>query len=1018
MAPPICEILGVGARGPLGLNALQIAMCGRAGKIEPRRTRFVDKHGNSIGAVRARYLPDDLHGYDRLVALAVPALIEAAKVLIGGSFAAPYPLFLALPEPGRPDDDPRFGPEILADLARRSGVPIDVERSLVIRSGHAGGGLALELAALRIAEGGRPQAYLVGGVDSYYQREVLAWLDEEHRLHSGTAGNGIIPSEGAAFAVLAASTGEAGARRAIAKIASAVSAREDTVGTPAPNLAAAMTRAVRDAATLAGGRPLRWVLTDVNGERHRISEFSKVEIRSKDLFQEGFRHDALAEELGDTGAASGALLLAWACAHTLAGSAPAERVLLALHAEGQERAALVIEAASREALAPPRPASAPAIPASSMRESPAKTEAPAQQAAIDRVVASITRLPPAADRGALQTALDAASAALSLWAASALHDDDHLALLDAARERVTFARARFEDAGEGPAASQAVKTLQHVERALRRGRDVTIDHLVADQDRLLRGEIPGVAPPAAPFRAGIDLPVVHASRRDPLVPLVPIAPAPSDDDAALFRAAPPRAGAPKAASPEAVALQDLARACMEDLAILGGLRRPNDDEPWSATDRFERRLLANVDALATLDAAEAGLTEGIDVPVALLAYSAESSFADGGRAFTRAFALGCFGGEDPVRAAVVGLRNSHALTRPAQLEAFCLAPSPRIVPAMEQLLWDEDPALVRLALEVLRFRRAATLATVLPILGHSDPGVIEAAARCLAVTRSRVEAVAALEGLLRDDLEARTVLVVLECLVMLGAPSGLALTARRLIDAEARPFATSSELRSGLVRLLALAGGPEHTALIFKAVIPSGSAPALLAGVTALGWFGHAAFIEPLLEQLEAANAAPRTAGSRPTELEIATARALLRITGVYLEEDANEYGIGLSVDGAAWRAHWEESPGDLDPDVRYRFGARYHPRDSLTELADDRTAAHARRNAALEIAAFTGGAFAFEPTDWVARQREHLAVVGDAIESGAAAYEPGEWLSTHLARRRLSEPVVPAAPIVGSTSG
>ena len=35
MAAPICEILGVGARGPLGLNALQVAMCARAGKIEP-----------------------------------------------------------------------------------------------------------------------------------------------------------------------------------------------------------------------------------------------------------------------------------------------------------------------------------------------------------------------------------------------------------------------------------------------------------------------------------------------------------------------------------------------------------------------------------------------------------------------------------------------------------------------------------------------------------------------------------------------------------------------------------------------------------------------------------------------------------------------------------------------------------------------------------------------------------------------------------------------------------------------
>jgi hypothetical protein len=321
---------------------------------------------------------------------------------------------------------------------------------------------------------------------------------------------------------------------------------------------------------------------------------------------------------------------------------------------------------------------------------------------------------------------------------------------------------------------------------------------------------------------------------------------------------------------------------------------------------------------------------------------------------------------------------------------------------MERLLWDEDPSLIRLALDVLRFRRAARLASLLPLLGHPDLGVIESAARCLAVTLPRASAITALEGLLRDGLEDRSALVALESLVALGAPSGIALTTQRLIEAEAHPLVLSNDTRTGLVRLLALAGGPEHTALIFNAVLPSNASAVSPAGITALGWFGHAAFLEPLLEQLEAANAAPRTAGTRPTDLEIAIARALLRITGVYLEEEANAYGIGLSVDAAAWRAHWDETPSDLAPDVRYRFGVRYHPRESLTELTDDSTPAHARRNAALELAALTGSAFPFEPADWVARQRTQLAVLGDAIESSAAAYEPGEWLSTHLSRRPI----------------
>src|SRR5262245_55824840 len=144
-------ILGAGARGALGLTALELAMCARAHKLDVWLTRFEDRYRHSIGAARARFLPDDLHGFDRLVALGAPALREAAAPLAG-----PRPLFLAVAEPGRPDDDPRMGPELVATLARVSGVPIDVERSVVVRSGHAGGGMALELALLRMRDASMP----------------------------------------------------------------------------------------------------------------------------------------------------------------------------------------------------------------------------------------------------------------------------------------------------------------------------------------------------------------------------------------------------------------------------------------------------------------------------------------------------------------------------------------------------------------------------------------------------------------------------------------------------------------------------------------------------------------------------------------------------------------------------------------------------------------------------------------------------------------------------------------------
>src|SRR5689334_17953235 len=120
MALPVL-IVGVGARGTLGLTALQVAMCGRAQKLDVWLTRFEDRWKHSIGAARARFLPDELHGFDRLVALGAPALREAASALPG-----PMPLYLAVAEAGRPDDDPRMGPELVAALAQASGVAIDV----------------------------------------------------------------------------------------------------------------------------------------------------------------------------------------------------------------------------------------------------------------------------------------------------------------------------------------------------------------------------------------------------------------------------------------------------------------------------------------------------------------------------------------------------------------------------------------------------------------------------------------------------------------------------------------------------------------------------------------------------------------------------------------------------------------------------------------------------------------------------------------------------------------------------
>ena len=78
------RIITTSARGPFGLTDLQIAMGVRGRKLEPQTCGFIDKRGQWIGVCRLPGLPAELHGFDRLLALAVPALQDAWPAGAGG----------------------------------------------------------------------------------------------------------------------------------------------------------------------------------------------------------------------------------------------------------------------------------------------------------------------------------------------------------------------------------------------------------------------------------------------------------------------------------------------------------------------------------------------------------------------------------------------------------------------------------------------------------------------------------------------------------------------------------------------------------------------------------------------------------------------------------------------------------------------------------------------------------------------------------------------------------------------
>ncbi len=991
-------IVAVGARATLGQSALQLAMCARARKLVPSTTLVRDKRGHLIGACPAWGLPRDLQGYERLLALAAPALREA-----GGELHGKVPLLLALPAPGRPDDDPRIDTQLVADLAEQSGVSLDVERSALFRTGQAGFAAALG-EGLRRIRSGEARVLLVGGADSYLHPEVLGWLDQECRLHAPGAEDGFIPGEGAAFALLcrepadAQSPGKA-APQPFARLLDVELGREETELSGEPNLGAAMTGVLaRLCAALPEGG-IDWLMSDVNGERHRLREWTMLSLRGS--LRPEATHSRLVDDLGDLGAALGPVLLAVAAHAFRGGHAPAHAVAITLQSEGVERGAFLLEAA-------PAPPSSEAAPRSGQggdhARSPAARLCSAARDTVEQALLRLPDLPPRLDRAPLVAAAERALAALAQLGAGDVDEPEHLEHLGIALGALDGLRAAHEGI-EGEAASSSQGELLRAERALQQSRPATIEAVVAVQEDRRRRASSSGALREAELHSSRGVPRLHTLPRAALVPALPYRSSHDDDDDAPESA--PRPARPSL-GPATEELCAAARQCAEDIGLLSMLRRAEGDDPWDpGVVRFEQRMLDSLDALASLarpfllrERDGRWSSNHLDVLAEVERWSADGAIPDPTRAFAAAFVLGCVDGEDAARAAVLLLRKAPPELHAAQAEALILAPSPLIGEAMRRLSTGDDPALARLALDVLHARRDESFAAAAMLLDHPDAGVRCSAARCLGLAAERGPAAALLEQALGPDEDPQVTTAAAASLLLLGAPAGLAFL-RKSLREELR-FADSlpDPVRFAQLRLLALAGGQADGELLLRSFRGHPEE------VRAMGWFGHAGLIEPLLEALERANQA---SPEELSPLEIEAARALHRITGAPLvhppraEEDDAEGGA-IVTEASAWKAWWAEHKGAFGGQ-KYRFGEPFSPLASLVELSSEGVAAAVRADCAFELAVLSGGAAPLlDVHDWTVRQAERLAALQAALprdRRGRPLFgTPGEWPDRLVERR------------------
>jgi 3-oxoacyl-[acyl-carrier-protein] synthase-1 len=344
------EIVGAGLNTVLGSGCLAAAMMARALRFSRRHTELRYAQGKDrvrMGIVET--LPSDLFGVERLVALCVPALVEAAEgALAARGSRGPLPVWLALPEAGRSDDDARLSGEVIDLLMRASGVAIDRARSGVVRLGRAGAAEAVERAAALWSVATAPAAVLVGGVDSVYHPEVVKELSR--RAVEGAPPE-VTWSEGAAFVALAppgAASGpkpqRAGAR---IRVTGAEIWQPDLLARKGEEAARLLAETdfvavrVEQLRRLTAAERAGWVLADVNGDPKRAIEWWDVahEAGLADAAQ-----DLPAERFGDVGAATGPASMAIAWTWWRAGCGRAPRALVSLASDGGACGAIALEA--------------------------------------------------------------------------------------------------------------------------------------------------------------------------------------------------------------------------------------------------------------------------------------------------------------------------------------------------------------------------------------------------------------------------------------------------------------------------------------------------------------------------------------------------------------------------------------------------------------------------------------------------------------------------------------------------
>lgn len=573
--------------------------------------------------------------------------------------------------------------------------------------------------------------------------------------------------------------------------------------------------------------------------------------------------------------------------------------------------------------------------------------------------------------GPALVALRRACQALSSFRDRGLSADDPLGPVDAALRLVAESRASAP-----PWADPELPTLDEVRVELVSLREAGLDRLGVTPELPAREATAGSlfgfeasrGQPA--LRHDVAMPPLSLIReeRDVAYELAHVLERDDEDDEAAEKAGGAAPAAAQAAAPSLSPegercldqLRFVARDLMEDVAILYGLRKPLDIETWVGPERFEVRLLAQLDALFALARATHEGEPALPLAEELFKYATEWTVPDPGRAFALALPLACIAGEASARFLLVAMRHTHERTLPAFVDALVLGTNPALPRAIGARLGASEAARVQIALlHAARRRRDVSAALVVMALSHPDPAVVVAGVSALAACDPEVA-----QPLLSDCLSAGPDVAVAAAVALagLGAESGIASLRGWLEEdvaraSEAEPVALPRALAA--LRALACLGDRADEPLVLRAALR------LEGGLSWLGVFGEPAHVAALLRFQ---NDSARMHAAR---------RGLRILVGGDFESDEPEFSRDPTLREQVLRAREERLELARAARSRLRGGAPHQgARTLLDRLADPATRADEREDLCFELGMITKRPVPLDPGDWIARQRAVLAMV------------------------------------------